>query len=104
MNPFILEIEKKFDEEFGMTSEGLFMELGIKSEEGIDMVKSLHNLDEIKSFLREALLDLEKRTVEDMLAKLGFMRQWLNEDRITDPKKMVSTEELAYWFKQDYNL
>jgi hypothetical protein len=29
---------------------------------------------------------------------IGFMRQWLNEDRITDPKKMVTDEELEYWF------
>lgn len=35
---------------------------------------------------------------EDVKKKLGFMRQWLNEDRITDPKKMVSTEELLTFF------
>jgi hypothetical protein len=27
------------------------------------------------------------------------LRQWLNEDRITDPKKMVTDEELKEWFK-----
>lgn len=28
---------------------------------------------------------------------VGFLRQWLNEDRITDPKKMVTNEELLVW-------
>ena len=31
--------------------------------------------------------------------KIDFLRQWLNEDRITDVKKMVSNEELLRWFK-----
>lgn len=30
---------------------------------------------------------------------IGLMRQWLNEDRITDPKKMVTNEDLKIWFK-----
>lgn len=30
---------------------------------------------------------------------LGLMRQWLNEDRITDPQKMVTNEDLKIWFK-----
>lgn len=34
---------------------------------------------------------------EQQRRNIGMMRQWLNEDRITDVKKMVSNEELAYW-------
>lgn len=30
---------------------------------------------------------------------LGQMRQWLNEERITDQDKMVSDEDLLKWFK-----
>lgn len=30
---------------------------------------------------------------------LGLMRQWLNEERITDPQKMVTNEDLKIWFK-----
>lgn len=30
-------------------------------------------------------------------AKIGMLRQWLNEDRITDSSKMVSNEELEKW-------
>ena len=36
----------------------------------------------------------------DCLQKIGMMRQWLNEDRITDPKKMVTSEDLIYWLKK----
>ena len=30
---------------------------------------------------------------------IGFLRQWLNEDRITDPKKMISNEDIKHWLK-----
>ena len=33
--------------------------------------------------------------------RIRMMRQWLNEDRITDPKKMVTSEDLIYWFKEN---
>jgi hypothetical protein len=36
---------------------------------------------------------------DEVQQKLRMMRQWLNEDRIDDPKKMVSTEDLMVWFK-----
>jgi hypothetical protein len=32
-----------------------------------------------------------------MNKEIGMLRQWLNEDRITDPKKMVTNEELLIW-------
>jgi hypothetical protein len=37
---------------------------------------------------------------DDFQGVIGMMRQWLNEDRITDPKKMVTTEELAFWINK----
>jgi len=30
---------------------------------------------------------------------VSFLRQWLNEDRITDPKKMVTNEDIKHWLK-----
>lgn len=30
---------------------------------------------------------------------ISMLRQWLNEDRITDPEKMVTNEEIEYWLK-----
>jgi len=36
---------------------------------------------------------------QKFLKTIGMTRQWLNEYRITDPKKMVKNEELIYWFE-----
>jgi hypothetical protein len=36
----------------------------------------------------------------DCYRRIGMMRQWLNEDRITDPKKMITSEDLIYWIKK----
>ena len=36
---------------------------------------------------------------QEIIKRLGLMRQWLNEDRITDLDKLVTTEELLEWFE-----
>ena len=42
--------------------------------------------------------------VENKIAKrVGMLRQWLNEERITDPQKMVTNEDLLYWLTPDTN-
>lgn len=33
------------------------------------------------------------------IRNIGMLRQWLNEDRITDPEKMVTNEEIVYWLE-----
>ena len=33
----------------------------------------------------------------DINLRIGMVRQWLNEDRITDPKKMITNEDLKHW-------
>ena len=30
---------------------------------------------------------------------IGMLRQWLNEERITDSKKMVTSEEIKHWLE-----
>lgn len=32
-----------------------------------------------------------------MNTRIGMLRQWLNEDRITDSKKMVTNEDIEDW-------
>lgn len=32
---------------------------------------------------------------------IGMLRQWLNEDRITDPNKMVTNEQIEHWLTSD---
>jgi len=31
--------------------------------------------------------------------RIGMLRQWLNEDRITDSKKLVTNDDLIYWLR-----
>ena len=33
---------------------------------------------------------------------ISNLRQWLNEDKITDPKKMVTNEDLKHWLDFDF--
>ena len=47
----------------------------------------------VKQFIRTIRL----KDREELKKKVGMLRQWLNEDRITDTNKMVSTEDLLHW-------
>lgn len=29
--------------------------------------------------------------------RISMLRQWLNEDRISDPKKMITNADIKYW-------
>lgn len=41
---------------------------------------------------------MTKQTMsEELSLKIGFLRQWLNEDRISDPKKLVTNEDILHW-------
>jgi hypothetical protein len=51
----------------------------------------------IKLFDREKAKEREK-----LKSKIGFLRQWLNEDRITDPSKMVTNEDIESRLKDYY--
>ena len=33
--------------------------------------------------------------------RIGLLRQWLNEDRITDPEKMVTNDQIKHWLDLD---
>ncbi len=49
-----------------------------------------------------ALIASEKELVREEVSKaielkLGMLRQWLNEDRITDISKMVTNEDIKHW-------
>jgi len=38
---------------------------------------------------------------EEIKKNIGMLRQWLNEDRIDDPKKFVTNEHLEEWLELD---
>ena len=56
--------------------------------------KCFNALDEA---VNKLLTSTEERVRESMLKNVGMLRQWLNEDRITDLKKMVSSEDIIHW-------
>ncbi len=47
--------------------------------------------------LRFFLKALDTHRLEQIEGKISMLRQWLNEERITDPKKMVTNEEIKTW-------
>jgi len=49
--------------------------------------------DSIEEFI-ERTLTQQKREIQN---NIGFLRQWLNEDRIKDPKNLVTNEDIIYW-------
>lgn len=46
---------------------------------------------------QEAIADERKKMVEMIKNNIGMLRQWLNEDRITDVDKMVDNKDLEHW-------
>lgn len=63
---------------------------------GGDYCDSPHN-EELKDFIRKSIAEAVKADRKRIFDRLGFMRQWLNEDRITDHNKMVTDDELQHW-------
>ena len=45
----------------------------------------------------QALRALIQSQREELVQNVGFLRQWLNEDRITDPNKMITNEDILRW-------
>ena len=58
--------------------------------------------DTVKNFIKGLLATKEKHsdTANVRLERnIGMLRQALNEDRITDPKKMVTNEYIKHWLE-----
>ena len=36
---------------------------------------------------------------QELIKNISMLRQWLNEDRITDVQKIVSSDDLLHWLK-----
>ena len=50
--------------------------------------------EKLKHVLLTAFARIREDEREKLKSKIGFLRQWLNEDRIDNPKKMVTNEEI----------
>lgn len=60
---------------------------------GLDKVQ----FERVKSFIQENFI-----ARGELKSRVGFLRQWLNEDRITDPNKMITSREvLTFLCHQD---
>jgi len=55
----------------------------------------------LKSFISSTLAETRKETVKEIEGNIGMLRQWLNEDRITDPNKMVASADIKRWLFLD---
>lgn len=55
--------------------------------------------DRIKTYIEERTTELVEEQERKMTLDtyIGFLRQWLNEDRINDPKKMVTNSQIESW-------
>ena len=50
----------------------------------------------IKCYALKLISSQRKELIEEIRGNIGMLRQWLNEDRITD-KEMVTNEDLELW-------
>ena len=57
----------------------------------------LGNVEKIKSFIRHQKELSTKEERERISKRVGFLRQWLNEDRITEIDKLVGNEDIISW-------
>ncbi len=51
----------------------------------------------IKSFIRSQRQLARKELLEELEKRIGMMRQWINEDRITDPSKSITNQQIKKW-------
>ena len=98
LNALKEEMLKEFDE---LLTSSMINQLSwekMKESEVLhDMAEKSHS--RIKSFLSSAI-DKAYATGREMSGvDVGMLRQWLNEDRITDHTKMVSNEDLMHFIK-----
>ncbi|MCX6822317.1 MAG: hypothetical protein NTW30_06090 [Candidatus Aenigmarchaeota archaeon] len=65
--------------------------------------KNMFPLDVYSGETKKELVTLIEHLLEEererIFSNIGFLRQWLNEDRITDYNKMVTNDELKHWLK-----
>lgn len=54
----------------------------------------------IKKFISRTIANARREGMQNITSQdVSMLRQWLNEDKIDDPKKMVTNEDIMYWLK-----
>ena len=59
--------------------------------------------DKLESFILSKYEHGKADGIKESNIKIGMLRQWLNEDRITDPKKMVTNEDIKHWIGDSFS-
>lgn len=73
-------------------------EFGEKYADFCDDITLLMDMtDFISQLIDESFMVGRDSTIKHVADNIGFLRQWLNEDRITDPNKIVDNEQIAVW-------
>ena len=54
-------------------------------------------LPDLKELFSQAIQAAKEEERTSHRVRVGMLRQWLNEDRITDTSKMVTNEDIEYW-------
>lgn len=98
-------MEERFDEQI--------LNRRFKSEAELFLVPKMDNSCKIWAVERRTPEVLDFIRAEKELSKqegakitsqdVGMLRQWLNEDRITDTEKMVKNEDIIYWIEAACN-
>ena len=70
-------------------------------EEAIKTKKILEIAIKNPKKIADKILKLFSQQKREMVVNVSSLRQWLNEDRITDSKKMVTNKEILIWLKQN---
>ena len=70
-------------------------------EEAVKTKKVLEIAIKNPKKIADKILKLFSQQKREMVVNVSSLRQWLNEDRITDSKKMVTNKEILIWFKQN---
>ena len=61
----------------------------------IEKEPHFYDLDAVlRVFLRESVYKAREDALREVDKGIGMVRQWLNEDRISDPKKIVTNEQI----------
>lgn len=71
-----------------------FYNTAFKAGQDAELLRERENFDNIITQMKNETREAVINHVED---NIGRLRQWLNEDRITEPKKMVTNEQIATW-------
>lgn len=54
-------------------------------------------LKELEDFIYPLISQAKQQAREDITKNVGMLRQWLNEECITDNKRLVSNEDILHW-------